>query len=400
MESSDDLDQVLDKLKSIEGELDGEKTTEEKHMNQDNLRSPLKETQEKGGTITNPSEIPEEWLPTIQVYGVGGGGNNTVSTLQKRQENIETIAVNTDANQLRNSNADEYILLGKNICGGHGAGNQPEKGKKAAKESTAALKEKISEGDLIFLTCGLGGGTGTGATPYIAKIANSMEKTVVAVCTLPFNEEGEVKKQNAEWGLEQILNYADTKIIISNQNLLDVAPNVGIIEAFNMVDNVLVKAIKGISDLITDKDSVINVDYEDVRKTLSSGGTSLIGIGEVSADEENRGKALIKDAIENPLLCTNPKTAENALVNIYGGNSLSLQEATDIVGSISQLVGKEEEMIWGLTVKEEFSNILRAVVMLSGIRPNFLDDNGNVDIGKVYSFKSKQDPFENLEAKI
>lgn len=390
MGDSEDFNQVLKDLDSIENRVNGEQKKKTG-------------TQQKEGR--RRQEI-KKWLksqlPKIQVIGIGGAGNNTVTNLDGKNADVETIAVNTDANQLLSSEADELILIGKNTCNGHGAGNQPEVGEKAAKEATDKLKARLEEGDLVFLTCGLGGGTGTGATPYIAKLANNMDKTVVSVCTLPFAKEGKIKMKNAQWGLKRILEYSDTKIIIPNENLLDVAPNAGILQAFQMVDDILVKAITGISDLITDTDSVINVDYEDVRKCLSSGGISLIGIGEIPANTDEKGKALIQDAIENPLLDTDPETAEKALLNVYGGNSLSLQQATEIVGSISELIGEGEEMIWGLTIREEFSDILRAVVMLSGIRPKFLDPEGKVDLDRIYSTEKmgKDDPLAQVRQRI
>lgn len=375
MDESQNLDRVLDQINSIEQKVSGKEGKGDKRLE----------------NRTKREEI-EEWLasqlPKIQVFGIGGAGNNTVTNLMdKKSKKVETIAVNTDANQLLSSEADELLLIGKNVCNGHGAGNQPEIGMKAAKDSIEKLKACIKDGDLIFLTCGLGGGTGTGATPYIAKAANEMDKTVVTVCTLPFAKEGKIKMKNAEWGLERVLKYSDTKIIIPNDNLLDVAPNAGILQAFQMVDDILVKAITGISDLITDKDSVINVDYEDVRKTLASGGLSLIGIGETGSGRKE--KDLIRDAIENPLLDTSPATADNALLNIYGGKSLTLQEATEIVGKVSEIIGEEKETIWGLTVKENFSDRLRAVAMFSGIRPRFIVD-GEVDLSKIYATKEME----------
>lgn len=385
MDDSEDLDQVLKDLNSIEQKVSGNEKKEEKTMENCTKREEIK-----------------DWLvsqlPKIQVFGVGGAGNNTVTNLMgKKGKKVETIAVNTDANQLLSSEADELLLIGKNVCNGHGAGNQPETGMKAAKDSTKNLKSHLKDGDLIFLTCGLGGGTGTGATPYIAKIANEMDKTVVTVCTLPFAKEGKIKMENAEWGLKRILKYSDTKIVIPNDNLLDVAPNAGILQAFQMVDDILVKSITGISDLITDTDSVINVDYEDVRKTLASGGLSLIGIGEVPSGSARNEKDLIQDAIENPLLDTSPATAENALLNIYGGKSLTLQEATEIVGKVSEIIGEEKETIWGLTVKENLSDRLMAVAMFSGIRPKFIVD-GEVDLSKIYATKEmeKKSPLNEI----
>ncbi|NIQ04547.1 MAG: cell division protein FtsZ [Candidatus Korarchaeota archaeon] len=387
MENSEDLDQVLKDLDLIE-----------QRVNQKRDKRGKQEMKKGDKKREDIKEWLESKLPKIQVFGVGGAGNNTVTNLNGKHERVETIAVNTDAHQLLSSNADELLLLGKDLCNGHGAGNRPEIGEKAAKESTDDLKAKLNEGDLIFLTCGLGGGTGTGATPYIAEIANRMDKTVVSVCTLPFAKEGKTKMRNAEWGLKRILEFSDTKIIVPNENLLNVAPNAGIMQAFQLVDDILVKAITGISDLITDTNSVINVDYEDVRKTLSSGGTCLIGIGEIPSGTKDKGRALIKDAIENPLLRTSPESAKNALLNIYGGNSLSLREATDIVGSISELIGEEKEIIWGLTVREEFSDVLRAVVMLSGIRPKFINGEGKVELSTIYSLEEmrEESPFDKI----
>lgn len=385
MDSTDELEQVLNNLNSIEQKIEKGETNKESKIESSKKRRDIK-------------KWLETKLPKIQVFGIGGAGNNTVTNLHETPQNVETIAVNTDAHQLISSDADEHMLIGKETCQGHGAGNRPKIGEKAAKESAQELKNKVMEGDLIFLTCGLGGGTGTGATPYLAKLANSLDKTVVSVCTLPFTKEGKIKMKNAEWGLKRILEYSNTKIIVPNEKLLQVAPNAGILQAFKMVDSILVKAIRGISDLITDSDSVINVDYEDIRKTLSSGGISLIGIGEISTESKNKGRALVEDAIKNPLLQTTPGTAKNALLNIYGGDSLSLQEATDIVGSISDLIGKEKETIWGLTVKEEFSDRLRAVVMLSGIRPKFLDSEGKIDLTTLYSVEKmkKKSAFEKI----
>jgi len=324
-----------------------------------------------------------ELIPKVKIIGVGGAGNNTITNLMKagvsKYEYIDLIAVNTDARQLRITKAKKKIVIGRNICKGFGAGNDPEKGEAAAKESSEKLKKILENADLIFLTCGLGGGTGSGATPVIAEIARELRIPVLAMCTLPFSSEGEIKIRNAERALKKLVKVVNTIILIPNDKLLYIAPNKSIMEAFRLIDNILVQAVIGIAELIYEPGH-INVDFADILKVVSVGGTALISTGKASSSEGNRAILAVKRALNNPLLSDiKVETAKSILINITSGSDITLKEAHTIVRSILDVTKVEErELKWGLTIKDDYKGEVKVTVFMTGIRIPYVDDDGKL----------------------
>src|SRR3972149_5531835 len=268
--------------------------------------------------------IIKEHTARVKVVGCGGGGGNSVSRMKETGiKGCEVVAVNTDAQDLLYTNADHKILIGRELTHGLGAGSNPRIGEQAAKESEQEIKKKLSESDMVFITCGLGGGTGTGAAPIVAEAAKKSGALTIGIVTLPFTVEGEKRTENAKYGLERLGSCTDTLIIVPNDKLLEIAPELPMHAAFKVADEILTNSVKGITELIT-KAGLVNLDFADVKTVMNNGGVSLIGIGE--SDSQNRAKEAVERAINNPLLSVDITNASGALVNIIGGNDLSLEE--------------------------------------------------------------------------
>ena len=236
----------------------------------------------------------------VKVIGCGGGGGNSVSRMKEIGiKGCEIIAVNTDAQDLLYTEVDTKILIGRELTHGLGAGSNPKIGEQAARESEQEIKKKLSNSDMVFITCGLGGGTGTGASPFIAELAKKIGALTIGVVTLPFTVEGQKRIENAQYGLERLSEIVDTLIVIPNDKLLEIAPELPIHTAFKVADEILTNSVKGITELIT-KAGLVNLDFADVKAVMSNGGVSLIGIGE--SDSTDRAKDAIEKAINNPLL--------------------------------------------------------------------------------------------------
>lgn len=301
----------------------------------------------------------------IVVVGCGGAGCNTISRMMDVGiEGAGTVALNTDAQDLLYTSADRKILIGRNITGGLGAGNDPEKGEEAAREDEDLIKDHVYGADMVFVTCGLGGGTGTGASPIVAEIAKKLESLTIGVVTLPFTVEGQRRRQNAEQGLARLRQVADTVIVIPNDKLLEVAPDLPIAAAFKVADQLLMDAIKGITEMIT-KPGLINLDFADVQTVLQNGGVAMIGIGE--SDTENRAAEAVNEALNSPLLDVDITGAKGALVNVVGSPDMTLEEAERVVGHVSEALDPEAQVIWGAQISEDMKNALRVMVILSGV---------------------------------
>ena len=317
-------------------------------------------------------------IPKIKILGIGGAGNNTVTNLMlSKVSHAEIIAVNTDAKQLLASKAHKKILIGEETCGGFGAGSDPRVGEAAALESREILEKTIKGTDLLFLTCGLGGGTGSGATPVIAKLAQEMGVLTVTVCTLPFSAEGFKKMEIAAQALKKLIPVSNTIVIIPNDKLLQIDPKATLLKAFAMADDILVKAVIGIVDLVT-KTGKVNVDFADVRKVLNYGGTAVIGIGEADGSSTNRAELAITKALTNPLIDARFETAKAALVNITGGEDITLEETATIIGLLGGLIDKKAEIKWGAFIDDDLRGKLRVTVMMAGIELPYLDNEGNL----------------------
>ena len=331
------------------------------------------------------SDIDEELIGIMQgvktnifVVGAGGAGNNTISRLNEMGiEGATTIAVNTDAQDLFYSQSGTKILLGRQTSKGLGAGGEPSVGEECAEESEDEIRENLEGADMVFVTCGLGGGTGTGSAPIIAKIAKKLGALTVAVATLPFSAEGIKRRENADQGLEKLQEAADTVIIIPNDKLLEVAPNLPLNKAFMVSDEILGRAVKGITELITKK-GLVSLDFADIRSIMSGSGMAMIGMGE--SDSGDRALESVHEALSSPLLDIDISNATGALVNISGSSDLTLHEAEKIVQVVADKLDPEANIIWGTQIDESLQNTVRTTVVVSGIKSNSTpDDSSDID---------------------
>lgn len=302
----------------------------------------------------------------IKVIGVGGAGNNTINRMfEVGITGCETIAVNTDAQDLLYTNADTKILIGKEITGGLGAGSIPQIGEEAARESEHDIKGKIQGSDLIFITCGLGGGTGSGAAPVTAEIAKKLGALTVAIVTIPFNMEGQRRYENAMLGLEKLENTVDTLIVIPNDKLLELAPDLPLHTAFKVADEILTNSVKGITELVT-KAGLVNLDFADIRTVMGKGGVAMIGVGE--SDTENRATEAVHKAIHNPLLDVDISGANGALINVSGGLDMTLQEARKVVEAVAERIDPDARIIWGAQISEDLQKTIRVMIIVTGVK--------------------------------
>lgn len=311
-------------------------------------------------------KILESRKAEIKVVGVGGAGGNTISRLmQVGIVGAETVAVNTDAQDLLYTDSDHKVLIGRELTSGLGAGANPKVGMEAAKESKKDIKQAIDGADLIFITCGLGGGTGTGAAPVVADIAKKNGALTVAIVTLPFSMEGRQRSKNAQEGLENLESVVDTLILIPNDKLLEIVPDVSILTAFKVADEILVNAVKGIAELIT-KPGLVNLDFADVRAVMGSGGMAMIGMGE--SDTENRAVESVEKSLNNPLLDVEVDGATGALINVSGGEDITIKECQEIVEAVSSKINPDARIIWGAMVQKELGDTIRTMLIITGVR--------------------------------
>ncbi|MDT7907146.1 MAG: cell division protein FtsZ [Candidatus Calescibacterium sp.] len=317
-------------------------------------------------------ETFSEFKPVIKVVGVGGAGGNIINTLAEVGiEGVELIAVNTDAQVLSLNKAPTKVQIGAKLTRGLGAGGNPEIGRKSAEEDIEKLKQCLDGADMVFLTAGMGGGTGTGAIPVIAQVAKEeIGALTVAVVTKPFFFEGKKRMDNAIRGISELREFVDTLIVISNDKLFEVCgKNVSVKESFRIIDDILVRAVKSISDLIT-QPALINIDFADVRTIMQDKGYALIGAGE--SDETNKDGRAVKAAriaIENPLLDGDIKIdgATNVLLCISGGESLSLYEAKEAAEAIRERLAEDANIIFGVSIDEKLGDKVKVIVVATGL---------------------------------
>jgi cell division protein FtsZ len=307
----------------------------------------------------------------ILVVGVGGAGNNAITRLMEVGiEGAETLAANTDAQDLYFCNSHNKLLLGRETCGGLGAGNNPDIGEAAAIESYGDIKDSV-RGDLVFITAGMGGGTGTGAAAHVAKAAKENGALTVAIVCLPFEVEGATRKKNATRGLNALMEHVDTLIAIPNEKLLEIAPDLSLPEAFMVADEVLVRAVKGIAELIS-KPGLVNLDFADVRTTMKNGGVSIIALGE--AEGEDRAENAVINALRNPLIDVSIENARNILVNVSGNADLQLSEAKRVIEIVTEQVNPGAEIIYGALIVPELEDRLRVTIIASGVSSPYVFD--------------------------
>ncbi len=316
---------------------------------------------------TKTIEIIPDITPVanLKVIGMGGGGGNALNRMIKAGlKGVEFIAVNTDAQALYHSNADIKINIGKATTRGLGAGGNPDIGKQAAEESKEELRSSVEGADMIFITCGLGGGTGTGGAPVVAELAKELGILTVAVVTKPFGFEGNRRRTQAEEGLENLKNKVDTLIVIPNDKLLTlIDKKTPITEAFSIVDDVLRQGVQGIADLIT-MHGMINVDFADVKTIMENSGSALMGIGYGTG--ENRATEAAKAAISSPLLEMSIEGAKGILFNITGGNDLSMFEVDEAARIITEAADPDANIIFGAVINDSYTGEMKVTVIATG----------------------------------
>lgn len=326
----------------------------------------------------------------IKVIGVGGGGNNAVNSMIESGQikGVEFIAINTDAQALLTSKADTKLQIGSNYTRGLGSGADPEVGRQAAEESREKIKDLVFDSDMIFITAGMGGGTGTGASPIVAEVAKESGALTVAVVTKPFSFEGVRRMHTAEEGIATLTDFVDTLIVIPNQRLMDVVDKkMTLLDAFRLADNVLGQGVQGISDLITIP-GLINVDFADVKTIMSDSGSALMGIGEASG--ENRAATAARMAISSPLLEVSIEGAKGILYNITGGQDMTMSEISDASAIIANAADPDANIIFGATINEELGSNIKISVIATGFNERQMGFGSNRPSFGAYERESKR----------
>lgn len=318
----------------------------------------------------------------IKVVGVGGGGGNAINSMIKEGgiEGVEFVAVNTDAQALLHNKAEIKIQIGDQLTKGLGSGGNPEVGKQAAEESREKLKDELGSADMIFITCGEGGGTGTGASPIVAEVARESGALTVAVVTKPFDFEGSPRRSSADNGIDYLKENVDTLIVIPNQRVLQVIDKkTSIIEAFKRIDTVLHQGVKGIAELIT-LPGLINVDFADVKSIMQNSGNAIMGMGMGSG--EKRAITAIRQAISSPLLDTSIEGAKGILLNIVGGEDLAMSEIDEAASMIAKSVDADANIIFGAAIDEKLVDQIKITVIATRFDENRM---------KLFKFQRPQD---------
>lgn len=302
-----------------------------------------------------------EQVARIKVFGIGGAGNNAINRMiDEGLQGVEFYVANTDLQVLNVSLVKNKIVLGND---GLGAGGDPANGRKAAEESENEIREAVRDADMIFITTGLGGGTGTGAAPLFAKLAREAGALTVAIVTKPFNFEGSRRMAQAEAGLEELKQYTDSLIVVSNNNLLEVIGRIPFREAFKEADNVLRQGVQTITDLIA-VPALINLDFADVKSVMANQGRALIGIGMASG--ENKASEAAENAITSPLLESQIEGASKAIINVTGGESITMYDANDAVEYIRERSGRDIDIIFGVAINEQLGDSIIVTVIATG----------------------------------
>jgi cell division protein FtsZ len=341
--------------------------------------------------LEEPKPIPDEFdlaskTARILVVGAGGAGNNCVTRLTNLGiKGAQTVAVNTDAKHLSISSAEKKILIGKELTKGLGAGGYPDMGRKAAEEDEKELKKLLQDIDMLYLTAGLGGGTGTGASPVIAKLAKEMGAIVIGCVTMPFKIEG-ARIGRAEDGLYQLRQVCDTVIVIENDRLLKIAGDLPLEQAFGVADNLISTIIKGVTETIS-QPSLVNLDYADVRAIMHSGGVAAVGFGE--SDTKTRAEEAVMKAMTNPLLEVDYAGGTGALIHITGGKNLRLDEVNLIGEYVSKQLDPDAQVIWGSRINPDLRDKIQVITIVTGVKSPYI-------LGPVAEEPIKKDYREEL----
>ena len=316
---------------------------------------------------------------TVTVVGCGGGGSNSVHEIE-RETGLHRVACNTDAQHLLSVDADEKVLLGPRTTRGQGSGANPWIGEDAAHESGEAIHDAVDGSDLVFVTAGMGGGTGTGSAPVVAEIANGCGALVVAVVSTPFAAEGRVRAETAERGLKRLRTVADTTIVVPNDRILGLHGDLSVREAFSVSDRVLSGAVTGVAGLLSSA-GTMNVDFADLRTTLSGDETAMFGLG--TGDGEEPAREALIDALRSPVLDADVSGSTNALLALTGGPEMSLREAEAAVAELRGRIGADAHVIWGLSIEAERTGVEASVVLTGVDSPQVLGAPAPAERGRT-----------------
>ena len=341
-------------------------------------------------------ELEMDQIAKIKVIGVGGGGCNAVNRMiESGVKGVDFIVANTDLQVLNVSKADTRLQIGQSITEGLGAGANPEIGREAALESKKEIEDALTGADMVFVTCGLGGGTGTGAAPIVAEIAQDLGALTVGIVTKPFKFEGRKRMEQAEVGLEELKKHVDTLIVIPNDRLRDIIDKTTpMLDAFKEVDNVLRRGVQSISDLIA-VSGLVNLDFADVKAVMQKRGNAIIGIG--IGVGENRAIEAAKQAVSSPLLETTIDGATDAIINITGGNSLTLFEAEDAAEVVRSAAKTDINTIFGAVINENLNDEVIVTIIATGFEDNEYDDDDDYvsSSSSSSSYRSREDDLDN-----
>jgi cell division protein FtsZ len=304
-------------------------------------------------------------LPKIVVVGCGGAGSNTVNRLAKiGLEGAKTVVINTDSQHLKTIKAEKKILIGRTLTRGMGTGGDPNVGRKAAEQAMPELEDILRGADLVFVTAGMGGGTGTGSAPIVARVAKEMGAIVVAMVTTPFHIE-QARVLVSEEGLVSLRTYADTSIVMDNNRLLECAPHLPLDQAFFVVDQIIAEIILGITETLT-KPSLINLDYADIRTVMSTGGASFMFVGE--GNMKNSPEKIVRSALKNPLLDVDYRGAKACLLHMTGGPDMTLKEAAAVAGALTQELDPGANVIWGARIRPNYAGKVKIMAIITGVK--------------------------------
>jgi cell division protein FtsZ len=302
----------------------------------------------------------------IKICGCGGAGCNTINRIvEEGIAGADMYALNSDAQHLLSIHSPHKILLGRRATRGLGAGSIPQVGEEAAIEAEEEVRAALQGADIVFITCGLGGGTGTGSAPVIARIAREMGALSIAIVTKPFEAEGVVRMQNAEYGLDRLIDVVDTVIVIPNDKLLEIVPRLALNAAFKVADEILMRSIKGIIEIIT-KVGLVNLDFADLKTIMKGGGVAMIGLGE--ADAEDRAIEAVNEALNSPLLEVDVSEATGALVNVSGGEDMTVTEAEKVASEIHNRINPQAKIIWGAQIDPSLEHTIRVMLVVTGVK--------------------------------
>ncbi|MFP4546310.1 MAG: cell division protein FtsZ [Methanomassiliicoccales archaeon] len=333
---------------------------------------------------SNSSQVDEELKKIadqldvcIKIVGSGGGGSNTINRcVEAGIDGAQLCALNTDAKHLLTVRASKKILIGKTLTKGLGAGAIPHVGEQAARENDMEIREFLNGASIVFVTAGMGGGTGTGAAHYVARIAKEQfQSLTLGVVTLPFKAEGSMRMENALQGLNRLRMLCDTTIVIPNDKLLELVPKLPVDAAFKVADEVLMQTLKGLTEIIT-KPGLVNLDYSDIQTIMKEGGVAFVGIGEADQDEDDRVEVAVQEALSSPLLGEiDPREAQGALIRVVGGPEMTVSEAEKAAEIVSSRMSDRARIIWGCSVEEEQEGSIRILLIITGAKSKYMLGN-------------------------